>query len=316
MAAKTASRSVVLLFVALHTFVWTALTIITLTAILSRHVQRQVTWLNLNLSWIFACFAFSLLLITGQLFKPQPDTSICLIQAAATTSLPSLTSGTTLAFALHLWFNIRSSSYQDRLELRRATLRNVALVIVPYIIPLIEFLAAFVYGTQHPGQVGLDGTGMLCGLTNTIFAKVSATSVSVIMFITVVFEAWTMWMVYHRHLSRNSISSMAALFRLLIFTLFGIVGLVAGLTYLTSHGTNAAAANLLQALPPVSFVFIFGLQMDIFRAWMFWRKDESSSNQSMSQGLVLSRTTTPVEVRIDLVRSTSYPGDERSEMKV
>ncbi|THU93401.1 hypothetical protein K435DRAFT_861557 [Dendrothele bispora CBS 962.96] len=315
MAAKTASKSLVLLFVALHTFVWTALTIITATVVLSRNVRRQVTWLNLNLSWIFACFAFSLLLITGQLSKPVPDASICLVQAAATISLPSLTSGATLAFALHLWFNIRSSQYQDKAEFKRTTLRNIALVVIPYIVPLVEFLAAFIYGAKHPEQVVLDGTGMLCGFTTTIFAKLAEISVCVLMFITVVFEALSISVIYRRHSNWKGRNYVAMLVRLLAFTLFGMLGIGASLTYLTSHGKNAATANLLQAIPPVSFVFIFGLQWDIIKAWMFWKTDDTKTSSAESMKQELHRSPTPVEVRIDLVRSTSYPGD-RSDSKI
>lgn len=313
------SKSLVILFVSLHTFVWIASTLIILTVVLSRNVHRQITWLNLNLSWIFACFSFALLLTAGQLFKPQPNASICLAQAAASTSVPSLTSGTTLAFALHLWFNIRSSSYLDRVELKRVTLRNIALVVVPYIVPLIEFVAAFAYGAQHPEQVVLDGTGMLCGLSTTVFAKISAISVSVIMFITVIFEGWIIYMIYgnwraHSISNLQGKAGVTTVIRLLAFTLFGIVGIGASLTYLTSKGADSATANLLQSLPPVSFVFIFGLQWDIIHAWMFWRKDiQTTSNGSMPG---LSRSPSPVmEVKVDLVRSTSYPREE-PEVKV
>ncbi|KAK7435509.1 hypothetical protein VKT23_019631 [Stygiomarasmius scandens] len=281
---ESASRALVIPFVVLHTFVWVALTIVILTVVLSRHVKRQIVWLSLNLSWIVTCFSFSLLFNTGQLFKSVPDKSICLVQAVATTTFPSLTSGTTLAFALNLWFNIRSCSY--RAEPGTAMFRIVALVVIPWIIPLAAFLAVFMYGAQHPEQVHLDGIGMLCGLTNTVLAKLSAISVSMIMFITAIFEAWTMWMIYRRQLMlKTGISSIATnLLRLSVFTLFGIVGMVAGLTYLSGHGTDEAVANLLQALPPVSFVFIFGLQRDIFQAWMFWRKDDLPTLSNQSEG--------------------------------
>ncbi|KAF5332927.1 hypothetical protein D9758_015957 [Tetrapyrgos nigripes] len=312
----SSSRSLVILFVSLHTFVWIASTFIILTVVLSRNVQRQSTWFNLNLSWIFACFSFALLLTAGQLFKPQPNGSICLAQAAASTSVPSLTSGATLAFALHLWFNMRSSSHLDRLELRRATLRNIALLVVPYIIPLVEFVAAFAYGIQHPNQVVLDSTGMLCGLTTDVFAKLSAISVSVIMFMTLIFESWIIYMIYlsWRSKSINSpirgTAGLATVIRLIAFTVFTIVGIGASLTFLTTKGADAASANLLQSIPPASFVFIFGFQWDIIRVWMFWRKDTQMSSDASIEGI--SRSPSPVmEVKVDLVRTTSYPREEQ-----
>jgi len=58
--------------------------------------------------------------------------------------------------------------------------------------------------------------------------KLSAVFVSVIMFITVVFEAWILWTIYHCQLVLKADISLIAtnLLRLSAFTLFGIVGLV------------------------------------------------------------------------------------------
>jgi hypothetical protein len=93
-------------FVTIHTFAWTCSSIIILTVVLSPNIQRLPTWINLNLSWIMACFVFAFLLTTGQLYEANPSPNICSFQAAAVNAIPSLIAGTTLALALQLWFNI------------------------------------------------------------------------------------------------------------------------------------------------------------------------------------------------------------------
>ncbi|KAF5392124.1 hypothetical protein D9757_003199 [Collybiopsis confluens] len=86
-----ASRSLIITFVTMHTFVWISCIVIMLTVIFnSKSIHRQSTWVNLNLSWIIACFVFAFLLTTGQLITPNPNPDVCLFQAAGVNAVTSL----------------------------------------------------------------------------------------------------------------------------------------------------------------------------------------------------------------------------------
>ncbi|KIK65058.1 hypothetical protein GYMLUDRAFT_39463 [Collybiopsis luxurians FD-317 M1] len=270
-AQREQSSSLITAFVTMHTFVWISSIVIILTVILSPNIHRQSTWINLNLSWIITCFVFAFLLTSGQLFNANPDSNVCLFQAAGVNAVTSLTAGTMLALALQLWFNINPNS--ARRESRLARRRDILLITVPYIVPLIEFLASVGYAVQNRQEVVLTDSGMFCGMTNPTLRKISAIYSAVLMIPTVVFLVLLSVYVYR---NRLQLSGTTIIIRFGLFILFGVVGTIASVIDLTDQA-DSSVANILESLPPVSFVLIFGLQEDLLRVWMFWRAPPKKS---------------------------------------
>ncbi|KAK0200859.1 hypothetical protein DFS33DRAFT_1082639 [Desarmillaria ectypa] len=90
MMAGEPSNVLITIFIVMHTFGWIGSSLTLLTVLCSSRVSRRLTWFNLNFSWIVACLTFSLLFITGQLGKSNPDAGVCLAQASAVSAAPTL----------------------------------------------------------------------------------------------------------------------------------------------------------------------------------------------------------------------------------
>lgn len=66
------------------------LTLILLTALVSKHVKRHPTWYNFTVSWIFSCLCYCLLFLAGQQVGDPPDETLCGVQAALVYAAPVL----------------------------------------------------------------------------------------------------------------------------------------------------------------------------------------------------------------------------------
>ncbi|KAJ4481188.1 hypothetical protein J3R30DRAFT_3700791 [Lentinula aciculospora] len=265
---RESSTALITTFVTMHTFAWTCCLIIITTVVFSPEIHRQSTWINLTISWIIACFVYAFLLTTGELYKANPNPGICLFQAVLVDAVSSLVAGMMLALSLQLWFNLRSNPFKSTGTPQR---RDTLLIVVPYVVPFIEFFATIGYAVQHPQEVALTKSGMFCGLTNPIFGRISFIYSAILMVPTASAQAvlwhYSYWNWYK--LSKNNRNALATMVRLGLFTVFGIVGVLVSLLDLTNQ-VDLSVVNILESLPPVSFVLIFGLQQDLFRAWIFW----------------------------------------------
>jgi hypothetical protein len=275
------SASFIITFVTMHTFVWISCSIMILTVVFYSNKHPQPKWINLNFSWILACFVFAFLLTTGQLFEANPDPSICLFQAAGVNAVTTLTAGTTLAFALQLWFNVVLDSYSNPTRRQVISVRNrdVLLIVIPFIVPLLEFFVTLGYALRNPHRVVLTDSGMFCGLTNPILGKISVIYSTILMIPTLVVQGLLSLYAY-RSWSRGSGAGTVqavTIVRLGVFIIFVVVGIIVSVIKLISP-SGSVVANILESLSPVSFALIFGLQRDFLRVWMFWPKPKVTEN--------------------------------------
>jgi hypothetical protein len=66
------------------------LTLILLTALISKRVKRHSTWYNFTVSWIFSCICYTLLCFAGQQVEEPPNHMLCTIQSALIYAAPVL----------------------------------------------------------------------------------------------------------------------------------------------------------------------------------------------------------------------------------
>ncbi|KAJ8075084.1 hypothetical protein PM082_019411 [Marasmius tenuissimus] len=301
------SAALIPLFITIHTFVWIGSGIITLTAALSPTIRRHPTWFNLKLSWILACFSFSLLSTTGQLYKPEPVFWICVVQAAAVYSVPFLTAGSSLALAIYLYLVVRGRENESGGGGGRWKDHVVLLVYVPYILPSIAFFSVLSMGLVDPTNIGLSNNWMVCSIHRyEALGHASNICILAILIPTIIIECITLTSVYRHKRGRTVLLPTGTLIRLSVFTVFGVFGTVISFcfTRLTSP-YQTALGNVLASvresksrsldislffflcvcshrwLAPLSFIFLFGLQKDIVEAWTFWRRKTSASGPSL-----------------------------------
>ncbi|KAF9034437.1 hypothetical protein BDZ89DRAFT_1130655 [Hymenopellis radicata] len=249
----------------MHTFGWIGSLSLLLTVICSSAVNRHLTWMNLNFSWIIACFAAALLLTSGQLFKDTPNSSICLIQSSTMLAVPSLTAGTTLSF---LWIEIKCRA-QDR-KAATSFQWDAALALMPFIFPFVFLVIGFTNGYQNPSSVILAPSKMACINTNMPTAsQVTIAYCTALMVPTVVLSFLVNLEVY-----RHWKETLAKMIRLAVFMFFSLIAVVINVIVASgaNFGTAYGVPNILVSLAPVSYVLVFATQKDIISAWMFWRR--------------------------------------------
>ncbi|KAJ3727866.1 hypothetical protein C8R42DRAFT_349156 [Lentinula raphanica] len=246
---RKSSTALITTFVTIHTFAWTTCLIMIITVFLSPAIHRQSTWVNLN--------------------NPDPQFGVCLFQAAAVYAVQSLVAGTMLALSLQVWWNIqRSKAGSPTMSTRQ---RDAILIIFPYIVPAIELIVIASYAGRNSQKVILTESGMFCGLTTPIPGRISAFYSATLMILTTCAQG-LLWQYSYRNWYQVSGS---------------VVGVIVNILDLINP-FDPSIVNILESLPPLAFVFIFGLQQDILRAWTgrFWRNnnDHTTSMSKISTG--------------------------------
>lgn len=152
-------------------------------------------------------------------------------------------------------------------------------------VPLIGFFSSFGYAVRHPEQATLTNSGMFCGLKHSLPGKISTIYSALLVIPTVFVEGMISQHIYrnwYKPSNKNGRDAFAMMIRFALFTLFGIVGVIVSVLNLTIEA-DSAVVNILESLPPMSFVFIFGLQEDLVQVWLSWRqKPREKSTQTFS----------------------------------
>ncbi|KAJ7243168.1 hypothetical protein B0H12DRAFT_836953 [Mycena haematopus] len=229
-----------------------------LTAIIWRNVvRRHFSWFNFMITWIISVL---------HIFGRKPNHNLCLFQAALIYSVPTLTSGATIALVIHVYITLRkllTLPTSPRVSL------TAALVVGPYIPALAIFVFCLKVGLNDPPVVYRHDDGTYCALDTRLPERVSGIVVVVIMLFCLAAEA-----IIFLHLRRaweilkkDNRSSVSTIVRVLAFTLVGMLSISLSLLFLVIRNCPNTAFNIMIAIVPVSSVVIFGTQKDIFTAW-------------------------------------------------
>jgi len=258
-------------FIVLQIIGWVGYTLIVWTVAFAKSIERHHTWINFCLCWLLSCVSYVLLFLAGQQNNPHPTYQLCLIQASLVYAAPSLTATATLSLVLQLWFNVRSIVFKA--QSNHQPLRNVVLFTLPYVPATVFFTTVLVYGIQHPLEVQPADHGMYCNIVPSFPGKASAIYVMLTLAATIGIEFVIATVLYRNWTSytRSKRHSFAMIIRVVLFTIMGGLTITVNLIYIM-HTKHGAVPNIFIAILPVISVIIFGSQLDIFRVWMFWRR--------------------------------------------
>jgi len=258
------------------------------TAIIWRKVaRRHASWFNFMITWIISCSSY--LFLMGVPVGRSPNHNLCLFQAALVYSVPTLTSGATLALVIHVYMTLRSLL---TVPTNHRASWTAALVVGPYVPAWAMFAFSLKVGLDDPSLVS-PGDGTYCDLDTTLPGKVSEIVVVIIMVVCLAVEV-----IIFRHLrrawdtlKRDNRSSVSIIIRVLAFTLVGMLSIILSLIFLIIPDYHRTAFNIMIAMVPVSSVIIFGTQKDIFAAWA------SGFRSQRTHGEDTWETFTPTESR-------------------
>ncbi|KAJ7695343.1 hypothetical protein B0H17DRAFT_430733 [Mycena rosella] len=246
-------------------------------------VRRHASWFNFMATWIISCCSYIFLI--GMPPNQQPNHLLCLVQATLIYSVPTLTSGATIALVIHVYITLRCRL--NGIAYRSAW--TVALVCLPYIPAWAMFFFSLRIGLGDPTLVQRPHSSMYCNMPRTDMPKrVSSIVVATIMIICLGVEA-----VIFRNLRRawstlkwDGPNSVSMIVRVLAFTMVGMLTITCVFNLLPfgpgqsrffysvslifcafPAAQEGAAFDVVISILPISSILIFGTQKDIFTAW-------------------------------------------------
>ncbi|KAJ7755644.1 hypothetical protein DFH07DRAFT_821281 [Mycena maculata] len=243
----------------------------------SKKVHRHPTFVNLCVGFIIIGVASSILLYTGKTTGPEPSKMLCLLQASMLYGVPAFASMLALMLVLQMFLVVRAT-VQKQVSQGPRTVRLYSMIGVPYLALLISILATAIVGAMNPDTVSRNRRFFYCSVHSSILSGSIAGFAAICLFATVVFEVWTLvilykdWMVVKQPGSKPRISLELSLpLRVMAFGLY-VVGAL-GLSLLSMKAPESPIPDLVIACAATVVILIFGTQPDIMRALCFWRKE-------------------------------------------
>ncbi|KAF8500696.1 hypothetical protein JB92DRAFT_890701 [Gautieria morchelliformis] len=249
-------------------------------AVFSRKVNRDPTFLNFCLTWIFSSIVFSILLYRGTDGNTVDNSlgivtsSICVLQAALTQGAQVMTTGSTLALVAQLWLSLRASIRGDSAKgIKQARWVTYALLLMPYILFMVFTLPSVVPGM---GEVVVMGshlqrsipTNFYCAviLLNPLIRAVSGATLALLM-MAMVFDVLIVRMLYRhwkvfRHSGtgwqKNAVVPLSILLRVILFSVvFGLYRIVVA----AAHGVSILVSP--RGQPTGEGVFELGVPISV-----------------------------------------------------
>lgn len=252
------------------------------TLLFSKRVHRPPAVINLLVTWIVFSVSYCLLLYTGPLYSRHPSFALCLAQAAFIHATPPMSVLAVFAVVLQVWHLFQPPwhpwwSFVGRIPPR---LRFLLIIAPPYVAFVAISLATIFIGLNNRPAV-TSSLGIYCTIDLEVFFAIPLFC-AVFMILILLFNVGTIVQHYwrRRQVSQLQIThhtpSINVWLRVLIFNLYSVATLGACLLFLIS--ASDPLPYMIQAGLPLVAVLIFGSQKDIFRAWRFWGRTQSSAN--------------------------------------
>ncbi|KAH8830594.1 hypothetical protein DL96DRAFT_1554018 [Flagelloscypha sp. PMI_526] len=250
----------------------------------SKKVQRHPTFVNLLLSFILTGIILAnkipvVPLVFWYASGPEPPKGLCLLQASLIYGIPPLTSMTAFFLIFQMWSMIKASFEGNSMQKPESSAKLWAMIVAPYVGFTLAGLITAIYGAQNPQLISRNRRFFYCSvkadpITNTLTVVAAA-----FLLATLVFGCWTVVILYKRFmgLRRQGISlNLSFELNLPIRVLaFGVYITLAMSLSLLSISSPASPVPDLAIASAATFVLVcFGTQIDIFKACMFWRKDQ------------------------------------------
>jgi len=237
---------------------------------------RHPTLINLCLTWILSGIFSCTLLYWGVHEGPEPPFGLCVTQSSLVYGVPPMTATAVCALVFQVWLGLFNSK-KETVDPRWRTFRTALLLTAPYIVYGSWATAAAWLGIQNPERVSRNRRFFYCSLEYAPFTDGIGLFTALILIVTMTFEIWIAvilrknWRDIRRAGSRGGVA-LDLIFRVCLFGVYVMLGMV--LSLLSLVAPKSPIPDLWVASVPMIVVIIFGSQKDVFRALIFWRKDE------------------------------------------
>ncbi|KAJ7283457.1 hypothetical protein C8J57DRAFT_1292619 [Mycena rebaudengoi] len=257
--------------------------------LLSKKVKRHPTFVNLCVGFIIIGISSSLLLYAGKTTGPEPSKTLCLLQASLIYAVPPFSSLMAFMLVLQMFLAVRAT-HQKQASQGPHTIRLWAMLVIPYVVFFSTVLATAVIGsTTNPNRISRNRRFFYCSVDSIHLTNMISIFAALFCFATVVFEVWTLVILYKNFHGRGG-STRGSIdlnlpIRVMAFGLYVIGAL--GLSLLSIWSPQSPVPDLVIASAATVTILIFATQPDILHAACFWRKEPTpafggSSEASLS----------------------------------
>jgi hypothetical protein len=237
--------------------------------LLSKRVHRHPTFISLCCGFIFIGVASSLLLYAGATTGPEPPQALCLLQASILYGYPPFASLLALMLVLQMFLVVRASSRKQPRQ-GNHSVRLWAMLTIPYVALFATIVASVLVGIAHPEAVSRQRRMFYCSIDSNPLSGTVAAVAALFLFATVVFEIWTLVIIFKNHKLKGAVDLNLPL-RVMAFGFYVVIAM--GLSILSVTSPQSPVPDLVIASAATVVILIFGTQRDILRALCFWRKE-------------------------------------------
>ncbi|KAH7339837.1 hypothetical protein B0J17DRAFT_656976 [Rhizoctonia solani] len=265
-------------------FGFVTLPFLTLTFLFCPSVKRHPTMPNNTFLWTLSSLAGSLLLFTRQLDGPDPSRALCQAQSAIVLAQAPGMSAAALTVVWKVW-SLTWSVRTNAVISKEPAWLSITLLGSPWVIWI--GLSAIFAATQVNSRV--YRSSFYCTSDNETLGVVSSVLAAVFLILCLIFQAWTVILVYRRFRKSKRLGSAEVgevsvpfLARIIAFALFILVALA--LSFVAAISTFALEAPdiIIASIGTVIFL-IFASQEDVLVAWRIMRPKLSESSRSGGQ---------------------------------
>ncbi|KAI0090957.1 hypothetical protein BDY19DRAFT_666669 [Irpex rosettiformis] len=270
-------------FVAFHIIGGLGNLLMLITALVSRRVNRHVTWINFCVTWLIFAISYTLLFYAGRQFsEEEPSFPLCLTQAGLIYGAPVLGACSTLSLVIQIWLSLRRIMQKDvqgeKPHGRESSLLTILLVLLPYVAWFGTVLGALVVGLHDTSKVMRTNSSVYCVIWTGVPGRVSAGIVAVILATAIIFQGliaallYRSWGAYQklRRMDKNTLS-ISMVVRMGCFLVLNIITVSQIVVFLAQ---KTVIANIWISLTPIAAVAVFATQRDILRVWTFRKSPE------------------------------------------
>ncbi|KAH8823130.1 hypothetical protein DL96DRAFT_263517 [Flagelloscypha sp. PMI_526] len=304
----------VIAFDVLHGLALSLLVAVFLTALISARIRRLETWYSFILSFIVLS-ASNLLLLTRQL-GPHPSLQLCTAQAVLIYAAPVWTAASGVAFLLQVsssyiiimltessdenfHFQIFMHAYYYLKNCSSRLLGGFLYHLIPFLLYLGAVAETTVLSLKHPDLIVRERDGLYCHSRLSIISKISGgiagfgTVLILIFGLTTAVLLYRSWNDFKKLKKRTGGGiSVTLLIRIGLFTFVSVVALGISSSKFVKASYDEAPVYLATAAVPLCAALTIGLQGDILRRWMFWKRyEDPPPTFAMEESSRVSRTT-------------------------
>ncbi|KAH9965477.1 hypothetical protein BC827DRAFT_859959 [Russula dissimulans] len=243
---------------------------------LLRKARRDATLINFGMTITLTSISNCLLLYTHQYLGPEPNKTLCIVQAATFGASAPMCSVATLTTVVQI---------RSRMKLKPVRWLP-AMLIAPYIVFIIFLIPTLLLGFRRPDTVTRARRTFYCSIESRDLSLVTIAFTSTNVIIAVGLGAMLSYQIcnFLRILSqtrRLQISIIPLAIRLILFMMYLFIALLTSLWSIRDNFTYIR--DIYSSTLGVVYFLTFGTQRDVFRAWCFWRKDDAGSKTETTE---------------------------------